>query len=243
MKNEKLWIKIKNFNLDDNNSNFTFSKRLSRDNNWKIEFANKVINEYKKFIYLCCITNNSITPSDAVDQAWHLHLTYTKSYWKELCGETLGKALHHNPTKGGSLEKNKFSKCYDSTFEIYKQEFNQEPPTNIWLNNQKRFQEINFRRINLDKFWLIKKPSKRIVLSFKILLVLLVIPFMFIQAKGRESSSDIIFPIIMIIFIVIVIIFGGSKNGRNGGCSYDDHYDDGCDSGCSGCSGCAGCGD
>ncbi|WP_439131200.1 glycine-rich domain-containing protein [Polaribacter sp.] len=240
MKDEKLWIRIKNFNLDNNTSEFTFSKRLARDNNWKIEFTTKVIEEYKKFIYLCCISNQPITPSDAVDQAWHLHLTYTESYWKKLCGETIRKEIHHNPTKGGNLERDKFLKCYDSTFETYKLEFHQEPPSTIWLNNNKRFKEINFKRINLDRFWLIKKPSKEILLPIKIVLLLLFVSLIFIQAKSSDSSSGILFPIIMILFIIVLVIFGKNKNGRNDGCSYDDynHYDDGCDSGCSGCSGC-----
>jgi hypothetical protein len=237
MKNKDLWIKIKNFKLDDTNSDFTFSKRLARDNNWSIEFAKKVIEEYKKFIYLCCVSNTSITPSDAVDQAWHLHLTYTKSYWIEFCNKTIGKQIHHNPTKGGNLEKDKFTKCYDTTFQIYELEFNQIPPDSIWLNNNKRFKEINFKRINTDKFWLIKKPSKRILLVSKLLTILIIIPLLFIRAKDSLAGSG---ALIIILIVVILIIAIKSNNKNNNGCSHDDydHYDDGCDSGCSGCSGC-----
>lgn len=236
MKNEKLWIKIKNFNLDDENSDFPFSKRLARDNNWKIEFALKSILEYKKFIYLCCISEKQITPSDAVDQVWHLHLTYTKSYWKTLCKETLGKEIHHNPTKGGAVERSKFSNCYDFTFEIYKYEFKETPPYDIWLNNKKRFKEINFKRINIDEFWFIKKPSKQILLSTKLLIIVLIIPLLFIRAKDSLSDSSLI--IIIMVVVIIIVTLKGKNNNNNNGCSYDDFHDDGCDSGCSGCSGC-----
>ena len=34
-----------------------------------------------------------IGPSDEVDQAWHLHLVYTRSYWGEFCPNVLGKPL------------------------------------------------------------------------------------------------------------------------------------------------------
>ncbi len=107
MKHQNLWDKIESFQLDDLNANFTFSKRLARDNGWTFTFSKKVIAEYKKFIYLCCISENPITPSDAVDQAWHLHLTYTKSYWKDFCSNTLNREIHHNPTKGGDSEQQK----------------------------------------------------------------------------------------------------------------------------------------
>lgn len=79
MKDTALWKRIQTFALDVPHIKFPFSKRLARDNHWSHEFALAAIDEYKRFIYLCCISAEPITPSDAVDQVWHLHLTYTKS--------------------------------------------------------------------------------------------------------------------------------------------------------------------
>ena len=69
MKNLELWSKLEAFKLDDSTSEFNFSQRLARDNNWTIEFSNSVVMEYKKFLYLCCVDYGEVTPSDAVDQA------------------------------------------------------------------------------------------------------------------------------------------------------------------------------
>src|SRR6185436_16480072 len=100
--NEKeLWDKISSFKIDDDGSSFRFSKRLARENGWTISYSGNVIEEYKKFIFLCCISKTGVTPSDQVDQAWHLHLTFTKSYWVDLCKNIISKEIHHNPTKGG----------------------------------------------------------------------------------------------------------------------------------------------
>lgn len=243
-----LWKKIENFKIDKENVEFNFSKRLARDNDWNLDFSIKVIEEYKKFIYLCCISDNQITPSDSVDQAWHLHLTYTKSYWKEFCEATLGREIHHNPTKGGNTEKKKFSKCYDSTFDLYSREFGSDPIDSIWLDNKTRFTEINFKRINTNKFWLIKKPSPNFILSVKLLTLLTILPILFIRAKDDGFSVFFIFFIIGAI-ILINYLKRGDKNNRGGGgsgcsdgCSSFDS-DSGCSSGCSGCSGCGGCGD
>ncbi len=239
MTNQKLWKKIKEFNLDEKDIDFTFSQRLARDNNWGLDFVNDVIIEYKKFIYLCCVSDQQITPSDSVDQAWHLHLTYTQSYWKKFCGETINKEIHHNPTKGGLEEKNKFSDCYDLTFEVYKSEFNNIPPDAIWLNNKRRFHEINFKRINTDSFWLIKKPSKNYISGFKLIIIGVLIPTLFIQA---ENSSSAIYFFIIIAAIILFNFFNdrGNKKGGDSGCSDGcSHFDDsGCSSGCSGCGGC-----
>lgn len=105
MTNYHLWKQLECFEFDPDGVEFSFSQRLARENNWSENYTKRVILEYKKFIYLCCITDHQITPSDSVDQVWHLHLTYTHSYWNELCQKTLGRNLHHHPTKGGTMEK------------------------------------------------------------------------------------------------------------------------------------------
>ncbi|GAA4338966.1 hypothetical protein GCM10023149_49350 [Mucilaginibacter gynuensis] len=95
-----LWQKIQSFQLDQPDADFSFSARLARENGWTAAYTHRVINEYKKFIFLCCVSEQGVTPSDPVDQAWHLHLTVTRSYWIDLCRDTLGSEIHHNPTKG-----------------------------------------------------------------------------------------------------------------------------------------------
>ena len=97
----QLWDKIVDFEFDEPGTVLTFNARLARENGWNNSYTGRVIEEYKKFIFLCCISPTQVTPSDPVDQAWHLHLTYTKSYWTNLCRGTLGMEIHHNPTKGG----------------------------------------------------------------------------------------------------------------------------------------------
>jgi hypothetical protein len=91
----------------------------------------RVIEEYKKFIFLCFITQSGVTPSDAVDQAWHLHLTFTRSYWIDLCRDTLQTEIHHNPTMGGAKEGAKYDDYYTDTRQLYTEKFNIDPPADI----------------------------------------------------------------------------------------------------------------
>lgn len=78
-----LYERIQHFNLDNTDELTPFSKKLSRSNNWTIEYTHRVIEEYKKFVFLAVVVGHTVTPSEQVDQAWHLHLTYTKSYWED----------------------------------------------------------------------------------------------------------------------------------------------------------------
>ena len=47
-----LWNRIQNFELDDIDSAYTFSDRLALENGWTLEYALRVIDEYKKYIFL-----------------------------------------------------------------------------------------------------------------------------------------------------------------------------------------------
>ncbi len=159
LEQEKLWVKISTFELDDPTISFTFTDRLARENGWKLEYALRTIVEYKKFMFLLCLADFPLTPSDQVDQVWHLHLLYTQSYWVDFCKETLNKQIHHGPTKGGDVENQKFSNYYDKTKELYKSIFTYDAPNDIWPSSKIRFSETNFQRVNLDRNWIIEKPS------------------------------------------------------------------------------------
>jgi hypothetical protein len=247
-KEKQLWKKISKFELDYEEANFNFSQRLARENNWTISYAKRVIEEYKKYIFLCCTTHHGATPSDQVDQAWHLHLTYTKSYWIDFCKNTLNKEIHHNPTKGGPTEAEKFDDYYTKTQEAYKVVFNVNPPEDIWPNNQERFSDIDFKRVNMTKHWVIKKPRlnvKKVTLQVGIPIACLSL----IQASDK-SGNDILTTIFVIGFAFIMIRSILKRNGNNnsgcssGGCgSACSSGHSGCSSGDSGCSsGCGGCG-
>ena len=155
---QNLWFNIKRFEIDDYNSEFTFSQRLARENKWSYDYALRAIHEYKKFMFLVCISNHPLTPSDQVDQVWHLHLIYTESYWIEFCKKTINRIINHGPTKGGNHEKSKYNDWYSKTKDLYEAKFDSSPPDDLWPSSDIRFKEINFGRVNFHTNWVIPKP-------------------------------------------------------------------------------------
>lgn len=153
----ELWNTINDFELDDDEDVFMFSDRLAKENGWSKTFTLKAIEEYKKFMFLICVTQQPLTPSEEVDEVWHLHLLYTRSYWKYFCNEVLKREVHHGPTRGGPEEHDKFTNWYEQTLLQYRQKFNTEPPADLWPPSQQRFSPSNFRRVDLNKNWIIKK--------------------------------------------------------------------------------------
>jgi len=161
---DPLWSRIKEFPLDDPASSLQFSMRLARENGWSRHYACRVIEEYKRFCYLAIIAGHSVSPSDEVDQAWHLHLLYTESYWEEFCGKVLKRKLHHGPTRGGPQEGAKYRDWYGETLSSYQRTFRLPAPADIWPPVAARFAEAqSFRRVNTAAYWLVPKPRFRSV--------------------------------------------------------------------------------
>jgi len=112
---EDLRARIEAFSPDEPGIAFPFTARLAQENGWTREHARRVTREYLRFVYLAMTAGHPVTPSRAVDEAWHLHLTCTRSYWEEMCGRVLGRPLHHDPTRGGAEEEAKFADWYART--------------------------------------------------------------------------------------------------------------------------------
>lgn len=68
---EQLFARIKAFSLDKPNTDFTFSQRLAHENSWDLEYTNRVIEEYRKFVFLAVVAGHMVTPSEQVDQVWY----------------------------------------------------------------------------------------------------------------------------------------------------------------------------
>ncbi|MGL4364887.1 MAG: hypothetical protein ACRCSB_06775, partial [Bacteroidales bacterium] len=86
---------------------------------------------YRKFLFLAATAKHIVSPSETIDEAWHLHLIYTESY-QDLCANVLQNPLHHLPSKGGQSEKEKYQNFHAQTKESYALLFGEKPPTDIW---------------------------------------------------------------------------------------------------------------
>lgn len=261
----ELWGRISLFEFDRPDIKLTFAKRLARENNISESFAKTIIDEYKKFIFLCCVSKNQVTPSHYVDLAWHLHLTYTKSYWVDLCQKTLQREIHHNPTEGGNAEDKKFEDYYGKTLKQYESYFVTIPPVDIWPTSDERF-KVRAITIDKNKNWIIPKPnSLRIQSSLYLFFTGIFISILLIGCSEDNYVGVSIF-VIVVLALVGWFIYSLRKrksnketsSGDSSGCSMIDHHpsshshshhgsgdhsgDDGGDSG-GGDSGCSsGCG-
>lgn len=127
-----LWKRISDYQIDQAEVIIPFTRKLAQTEGWTRRFCLLAIEEYKKFVYLCCISKNGASPSIAVDKVWHLHLLYTTEYWKEFCPKILERELHHFPNVGGINDYNKYQDWYLETLKLYITVFRQNPPEPFW---------------------------------------------------------------------------------------------------------------
>lgn len=153
----RLWARIAAVPFDDIRAELTFEDRLARENGWNATFAARAVEEYRRFAYLAVSAPHEVTPSDEVDQVWHLHLTHSRHYWGEWT-EALGRPLHHNPTLGGEEEQARFKAAYEATLESYYQAFREEPPEDLWPDPVLRFRRApKMQRVERSAYLLVRK--------------------------------------------------------------------------------------
>lgn len=265
MRDPALAARLAAFSIDEGAPALTFSARLARENRWSLTHAEHVVGEYLRFVYLASVSRETLTPSVAVDQAWHLHLCYTRSYWHHLCRETLGRELHHGPTRGGATENTRYHECYDRTLHLYEEEFGTPPPANIWPSAARRFAA--------DAAPVSIAPAEHFIVPKLILrrgaLAAVLVPTAALglgaAVQTDMSAASLLFVVLFFAAIIALIIVAiravlgprrknnhdrsgsGCSTGACGhGTSRHDSSDGGGDSGCggSGCgSGCGGGGD
>jgi hypothetical protein len=204
-----------------------FAARLAGENGWSAGRAAAVVEEYRRFLFLAA-TAGPVTPSEDVDQAWHLHLSYTRHYWDVLCGEILGRPLHHDPTEGGSAERALYHGQYEGTLARYRAVFGAAPPCDIWPDAKTRFAARPLR-IDAGRYWLVAKaPVRRLPLLAGAAMLVAACTALAANSVG-ESSAMVIVPILLVIaFVAGALAWAARKRdggGCSGGCSGSSHND------------------
>lgn len=227
----ELWNRIQAYDLDYPSVSLPFSARLAHENGWTLEFSRQAIEEYKKFIYLICVSNETLTPSQKVDEVWHLHLVHTRGYWDDFCTATLGREIHHTPTEGGAAEDTRFRYAYQRTKERYAEEFDTEPPSDIWPTPELLFNEATQNGNASSSVFGIDIP---LILAGLLLLMALALV---VTSEGGQSSVAMVFSLAAVAIMAVEYLSPSKgrrkKSDSNCGCGGG-----GCGSSCGG--GCGG---
>jgi hypothetical protein len=243
-----MWQRLATMRIEAEGARLTFAARLARENGWSAAHAAAVVEEYRRFLYLAAIAG-PVTPSEDVDQAWHLHLSFTRHYWEMLCGETIGTPLHHDPTEGGPAQWAHYHRQYEETLARYRAIFGAAPPCEIWPDAAARFAARPLR-IDAGRYWLLPKaPVRRLPLFAGAAMLVAACTTLAANSAGESGPMVIVSILLLISFVAVGVAValrgssrkgdGGGCGGGGGGCSSGGHHGDG-GSGCGGGGGCGG---
>jgi hypothetical protein len=105
-------------------------QRVKQEEDWNATYADRVEEEYKRFLFIAAFHDVRGVPSTAVDKMWHTHILDTLKYMRD-CRMTLTRPyLHHHPAytddDKAALHQNAmaFIDKYRSLFGT--------PPADIW---------------------------------------------------------------------------------------------------------------
>lgn len=115
-----------------------FAARLAREQGWSAAFTERAIADYRRFCFLAVTGDRELTPSDTIDQVWHLHLIDTRDYWQRFCPDVLGQDLHHIPGHGTAADRDRFWRQYADTLRAFEAAFGP-PAADLWPPARQRF--------------------------------------------------------------------------------------------------------
>ena len=153
-----LWQRLASHPFDDARDARPLSARLMQSTGWNAAHTQRVLAEYRRFLYLAVRLQGRVCPSDAVDQAWHAHLLDSRRYFGNFCPRVLQFTLHHVPSRGGAAEAGRHASRYRTTLLAYQHVFGDAPPADIWPDPDARLAERT-RHLSSRTHWAVPKPA------------------------------------------------------------------------------------
>jgi hypothetical protein len=124
--NTELWQQLKSFQFGQD-----VVQRLVKETQYPLDYAQAVLEEYRKLIYLLASSGDScLAGSVEIEESWRVHLLYSQSYVTKLCGGVIGRLIHHD-CDDGSESPDTMSERFSRTLSLYRSTFG-EPPQAIW---------------------------------------------------------------------------------------------------------------
>lgn len=233
MRDAELWARLERHDLPPGKTERLgrpipkLQEALETNLDWAPDYAEQVVTEYLRFLYLSRVSRTQATPSEIIDTIWHLHMQDSAAYL-DFCHAIFGEIHHHEPCIGDE-EMPRYERQYAATLALYTNEFGQAPPPDIWIHRTEEEQRRDARRLRFAR------PVGIVAGLLVAFLIFQLIPFI-----TGDGSTPV--PVRLMIGGFFGLIAGEIVSSILGPPRYGPRYKSS-DSGAGGCgSGCGGCG-
>ena len=100
--------------------------RIAQEHNYSKKDAANLLREAKRMLFLSVLTDQAVSPSLSIDDAWHEMLMFTRFY--RAFSDFIGGFIHHDPTPGPPDG----GRTYARTKEMYEKTFGIKPDERYW---------------------------------------------------------------------------------------------------------------
>ncbi|MEL7462254.1 MAG: hypothetical protein AAFX45_03025 [Pseudomonadota bacterium] len=130
--NPGLWKRLCAHRFDAAKGTAPYSVKLAQTEGWSAQDAARVIEEYRRFLYLARARGLDPVPPQPIDTAWKIHLTYSRNYWDALVPDVLGRPLHRHALAQSDTARRKAA--FGALTSAYEEDFGAPPPPDIWVD-------------------------------------------------------------------------------------------------------------
>ena len=127
---DPLWLKLNMMNAEGLQAFAPVMEAMQKQWGQNAEMAQRIIEEYRKFLFLAMRAGHQVIPPGPVNDVWMMHLQNAQNYW-----ENLGKMIGDRPMAQGGADPKNFASMADAwkaTLDSYEKIVGRKPPMDIW---------------------------------------------------------------------------------------------------------------
>lgn len=126
---DPLWLKLNMMNAQGMQAFAPMMQMMEQQQGASTEMAQRVIEEYRKFLFLAMRAGHQVIPPGVINDVWMSHMQNAQNYW-----ENLAKMITDRPVAGGMDAKTmgNVGDAWAATLQSYEKIFGTKPPADIW---------------------------------------------------------------------------------------------------------------
>jgi hypothetical protein len=128
VKDKELWERLQAYAFPLSAGRGSLREHLAGKTNLGADKAPRVVDEYRRFLYLAATSQEVVAPSPLIDRVWHTHINDTRAYVEDFAGKVIGRMIHHSPGRANAAD----DPAYGRTLVLYEQEFGEAPFAQVW---------------------------------------------------------------------------------------------------------------
>jgi hypothetical protein len=126
---DPLWLKLNMMNAEGLTAFAPLVQAMQAQMGHSAEAAQRIIEEYRKFLFLAMRAGHQVIPPGVVNDVWLMHMESVQDYWEALGGMISERPIAQGVGAAGAASA---ADAWKATLQSYERIFGTKPPMDIW---------------------------------------------------------------------------------------------------------------